>query len=141
LPAPPAGEEKKPSELPVPVLEVTGAETMDAGNMKITRFYLSLKNWADYSEELFAPMPDSPRCSFNTTPTRMQVIVWSEDQRPLTTYCNVPDRGLLRRLQVMARTQGESSPTRVYVTVEDRRAQRTLRSDVVPLVPPAPKAP
>jgi thiol-disulfide isomerase/thioredoxin len=138
---PQAGEEKKPSELPVPVLEVTGAETMDAGGMKITRFYLSLKNWADYPDVLFAPMPDLPPCSFNTTPTRIQVIVWSEDQRPLTTYCNVPDRGLLRRLQVMARTQGESSPTRVYVTVEDRRAQRTLRSEVVPLVPPAPKAP
>lgn len=141
LPAPPPSEEKKPRELPVPVLEVTGAETMDAGGTKITRFYLSLKNWADFSEVLFEPMPDSPPCSFNTTPTRIQIIVWSEDQRPLTTYCNVPDSGLLRRLQVMARTQGESSPTRVYVTVEDRRAQRTVRSDVVPLVPPTPKAP
>jgi len=139
--APPAVEEKKPRELPVPVLEVTGAETMDSGSMKITRFYLSLKNWADYPDELFAPMPDSPPCSFDTTPTRIQVIVWSEDQRPLTTYCNVPDRGLLRRLQVMARTQGESSPKRVYVTVEDRRALRTMRSEVVALVPPAPKAP
>ena len=137
-PAPPASEEKKPRELPVPVLEVTGAETMDAGGMKITRFYLSLKNWADYPDVLFAPMPELLPCSFNTTPTRIQVIVWSEDQRPLTTYCNVPDRSLLRRLQVMARTQGESSPTRVYVTVEDRRAQRTLRSEVVPLVPKAP---
>jgi thiol-disulfide isomerase/thioredoxin len=140
-PAPPPSEEKKPLDLPVPVLEVTGAETMDAGNMKITRFYLSLKNWADYPEVLFEPLPDSPPCSFNTTPTRIQIIVWSEDQRPLTTYCNVPDSGLLRRLQVMAKAQGESSPTRVYVTVEDRRAQRTVRSDVVALVPPAPKAP
>jgi thiol-disulfide isomerase/thioredoxin len=139
--APPAVEEKKPRALPVPVLEVTGAETMDSGSMKITRFYLSLKNWADYAEELFAPMPDSPPCSFDTTPTRIQVIVWSEDQRPLTTYCNVPDRSLLRRLQVMARTQGESSPRRVYVTVEDRRVQRTVRSEVVPLVPPAHKSP
>jgi thiol-disulfide isomerase/thioredoxin len=140
-PAPSASEEKKPSELPVPVLEVTGAETMDAGGMKITRFYLSLKNWVDYPDVLFASMPELLPCSFNTTPTRIQVIVWSEDQRPLTTYCNVPDRSLLRRLQVMVRMHGESSPTRVYVTVEDRRAQRTLRSDVVPLVPPAPKAP
>jgi thiol-disulfide isomerase/thioredoxin len=139
--APQAGEEQKPRELPVPVLEVTGAETMDAGGMKITRFYLSLKNWADYPEVLFAPMPDLPPCSFNTTPTRIQVIVWSEDQRPLTTYCNVPDRSLLQRLQVMSRMQGESTPARVYVTLEDRRAQRILRSKPVPLVPPAPRTP
>ncbi|MBI1737730.1 MAG: redoxin domain-containing protein [Acidobacteria bacterium] len=139
--APTASEEKKPRELPVPVLEVTGAETMDAGGMKITRFYLSLKNWADYPDVLFAPMPDLPPCSFNTTPTRIQVIVWSEDQRPLTTYCNVPDRSLLQRLQVMSRMQGESTPGRVYVTLEDRRAQRIVRSTPVPLVAPAPKEP
>jgi len=139
--AAPPSEEKKPRALPVPVLEVSGAETMDSGGTKITRYYLSLKNWADYPDELFALMPDWPPCSFDTTPTRIQVIVWSEDQRPLTTYCSVPDRGLLRRLQVMTRTQGESSPKRVYVTVEDRGALRTVRSDVVPLVAPAAKAP
>ncbi len=138
---PPAVEEKKPRELPVPVLEITGAETMDAGGMKIMRFYLSLKNWADYPDVLFAPMPDLPPCSFNTTPTRIQVIVWSEDQRPLTTYCNVPDRNLLRRLQVMTRAQSESSPMRVYVTIEDRRAQRTVKSAPVPLAPPAATTP
>jgi hypothetical protein len=127
--------------MPAPVLEVTGAETMDAGGMKIVRYYLALKNWTDYPAMLFTSLPDLPPCSFNAAPTRIQVTVWSDDARPLTTYCNVPDRNLLRRLQVMSQARGESPPMNVYVTVEDRRSQRIMKSNPVPLVAPASKTP
>ena len=120
--------------MPTPVVEVTGAETMEAGGTKITRFYLTVKNWSQFSDGFFAAMPELPPCSFNTTPTRIQVIVWSEDARPLTTYCNVPDASLLRRLQVMIRSEDATPSTRVYVTIEDRRDRRTLKSNLVPLV-------
>ena len=115
-------------------VEISGAETMEAGGTRITRFYLTVKNWSQFSDVFFAPMPELPPCSFNATPTRIQVIIWSEDARPLTTYCNVPDASLLRRLQVMVRSEDATPSTRVYITIEDRRDRRTLKSNLVPLV-------
>ena len=105
------------------------------------RFEIAVKNWADYPDVLFTPMPDLPPCGFNAAPTRMQVIVWSDDGRQLFTYCSVPHRRILQRLRVMLRARGRATRQRVYVTIEDRFTQLTWKSNVVPLVPPAADAP
>jgi thiol-disulfide isomerase/thioredoxin len=135
-----ASEDKAAKVLPPPVIEVSSTEPMEAGGIKFTRYVLTVKNWPDFPEELYAPVLELPPCGMNSPSTRLEVKVWSEAGWPLATYCNVGDASFLRRLWVMWR-EGDPSPARVYITLEDRRSQRLVKSNVVALASPSSKSP
>lgn len=124
-----------PIALPVPQLVLKGSEEYEAGGRQWVRYLLSVTNASSYAEELFAPAPKLPPCGRNTNASRTWVDILTGDGSRLYGFCAL---GSARNLDSLwfAIERGQRPPDSVYITLNDRQTNRTVRSAAVAIPPP-----
>lgn len=118
------------SDLPSPRLAFTGREDYSAADGEFTRYGLSITNWAEYPEAFFQPAPDLPPCGSNADSARAWVYIWAEGGAYIYSFCNLTSPSDLQNLW-FALPRGETPPERIYVTINDRRCEQVLQSDLI----------
>lgn len=116
--------------LPNPQLVLTGTESYTASGGHFTRYSLAVLNRAAYPADLFQAAPDLPPCGTNTNSARSWVNIYNQDGNYIYGFCALGSPEDLGDLW-FAVAQGEAPPSQVYITIEDRRCNMTLRSNPV----------
>jgi hypothetical protein len=129
----------EPDPLPVAVLRFDGIEAVAASDgTPITRYLLSVTNWQDFDEELFAPAPELEPCGTNEDASRTWVdIIDAETEDRLYGFCALDAPEALQG--IWFGLEGDVAPPGgVYVVLTDRLEGRTSQSNVVhPVAPQA----
>ena len=121
------------ANLAQPVVVAGGTESYDTAAGRFVRYRLPVVNWASYPAELFAAAPDLPPCGSNARSARTWVNIYeSTTNRRIYGFCAFTVPQDLVSVW-FAEREGTPPPSEVYVTLEDRREQRTYRSNVVRL--------
>src|SRR5439155_6919350 len=76
-----------------------------------------------------------PPCGLNTNSSRTWVIIYNEKNEGLYGFCDLKSASNLSNIW-FAVLSGQAAPSRVYITLEDRRCATTYKSDLmaVPLL-------
>ena len=116
---------------PSPVLAVTGKqdETFPDGT-EISRYQLGVTNWSMYPDDLFAAAPDLPACGLNTSAARTWVNSYSQAGTYLQGFCALGSAAELKDSLWFAVPQGVAPPEYIYLTLTDRRCQKTYTSNL-----------
>ena len=126
--------------IPKPVIEVTAANLPNAPaplQDRSSAYTLRLRNWASMPDELFSSSKNLIACSvtspmsINSTSTRLEVIVLSEQGQMLRSFCDPPRPEILQNLPLIIPNQ--VGPGRIYVTLKDRLTGNSVQSDLVAL--------
>ncbi|MEE8200887.1 MAG: Xaa-Pro peptidase family protein [Candidatus Acidoferrales bacterium] len=115
--------------LPNPVIEITRAEQEMVLGQEIVRYWLTVSNWSEFPDQLFEPSPDLPPCERNKKAARTWVDIYAEDGRRVYGFCALDSAAGLTRLW-FAVQKDELPPERVYITLKDRRCQKTYQSNL-----------
>lgn len=118
------------ANLPKPQLQITGTETYEAGGKQWTRYLLSVSNWSAFPDELFAPAPDLPPCGLNKNAARTWIDIYAEGGVYLYGFCALSSAQNLNSLW-FAVAKDQASPASVYITLKDRRLDRTYTSNSI----------
>lgn len=130
-----------PKSLPQPQLAFVGKEDYTAGNMRWTRYKLSVTNWNSFAADFFQPSPDLPPCGANTNASRTWVDIHDgETGNRLYGFCALSSPASLNSLW-FARPQGQQPPATVYISMVDRRANVTRNSNKVATTSSEPPVP
>jgi hypothetical protein len=128
---PPGKNEPTGASIPNPQLIFKGTSPYEVRGRKFFRYNLSIKNWAEYSSELFASAPDLPPCGTNTNASRTWVDIYNaQNNARLYGYCALSSSQKLRTIS-FAVEQGKTLPRSVYIILKDRRKNITYRSNDV----------
>lgn len=123
--------------LPTPQLAFTGSE--DAGDWR--RCKLSIVNWAEFSDEFFAPSDDLPPCGLNKAASRTWVDIHdAASGKRLYGFCALGSGRQLAELWV-ALPADASTVTSLQVTLTDRRTGVARTSNAVSATPSPPSEP
>ncbi len=122
------------SNLPNPVLALTGTEDYTTSSGEFTRYMLSVTNWNAYPAELFEAAPDLPPCGLNTESSRTWVDIYDTSGNRLYGFCALSSPSELQNLW-FAVEKGETPPDGVYVVLRDRRCNEDYASNQVTLEP------
>ena len=120
------------SNLPNPVLTLTGTEDYTASGGDYTRYKLSVTNWNVYPAELFEAAPDLPPCGLNTESSRTWVDIYDNSGTRLYEFCALSSPSELQNLWFAVK-RGETPPEGVYVVLKDRRCNEDYASNQVTL--------
>jgi hypothetical protein len=115
-------------ELPTPVLVFKGKSATN--NFKI-KWDFEIKNWSDFSPELFLATPTLPPCGGNKAGPRTYVRFVSARGNVLAVICGVMTPEMLEYISFIA---GDIGSPDVYVELIDRRCDIAVRSNVVSTV-------
>jgi hypothetical protein len=123
--------------LPVPALVCTGTESRG----DFTQVNLSVTNFDEFPDDYFAAAPHLPPCGLNANSSRTWVDIYdaSTDLR-LYGFCALGSSVNLQKLW-FAVPSAKPVPAHVYVTLEDRQTQATMRSNTVSTAAPEPPPP
>ncbi len=119
-------------DLPDPVLAFDGTEQYTVNGQQGTRYLLSVTNYADYPDELFAPAPSLPPCGSNTNASRTWVDIFDQDGNRLYGFCALGTSANLNNLWFGV-PEGDTPPTSVYITMTDRECDIVYTSNSVSL--------
>ena len=122
------------SNLPNPVLALTGTEDYTTSSGEFTRYMLSVTNWNAYPAELFEAAPDLPPWGLNTESSRTWVDIYDTSGNRLYGFCALSSPSELQNLW-FAVEKGETPPDGVYVVLRDRRCNEDYASNQVTLEP------
>jgi hypothetical protein len=118
--------------LPIPVLAIDGAQDgTGSDGTQFTRYDLTVVNWADYPAELFEPSPDLDPCGLSANSSRTWVdIVDSDTGERIYGFCGLAQPEDLALIW-FAVPEGTAPPTRVIVSLWDRRDGKLGESNIV----------
>lgn len=130
------------ASLPIPVLAFTGREDSapTEGREPYVMCNLSITNWSDFSADFFQSSPDLPPCGRNTNASRTWVdILDAVNDARLYGFCALGSPNDLTHLWFA--TPPDKVPARVYVQLQDRRANVVRKSNVVDTTTVQPSTP
>jgi hypothetical protein len=121
--------------LVAPVLEFAGSEaTNDAAGNRLIIYWLRVANWQEFAPGLFSAATDLAPCG-----RTMVEVHDATTMTPLYQWCGLQAPSAVARLG-FGRLTSSLQPARVYIEVievVDHRANLTVHSNDVDLVPPA----
>lgn len=113
--------------LPIPQLSVLGVEDQ-SGDSTIA---LAIDNWADYSDDFFAPSPDLPSGGVNASASRTWIdVVDADSGKRLYGFCDLDSARQLSAL-VFPLPAGTDVPSTLRVSFTDRRTKIERQSEPV----------
>lgn len=115
--------------LPNPVLVFMGAEDVEAGGKKLTRYRFAVDNQGDYPNELFAAAPELPPCGQNTKASRTWVDLYDQGGKRLNGFCALGSRDGLSQIW-FALERDSLPPSWVYVEMTDRKTSTKYKSNL-----------
>jgi hypothetical protein len=122
------------SDLPDPVLKLTGTETDSSAGF--TRYRLSVTNRSEFPDKLFEAAPDLPACGKNTNASRTWVdILDGATHKKIYGFCAFSASDNLDLLWFAVK-QGDKPPDSVLVELTDRRCNTTYTSNAVAIQRP-----
>lgn len=111
--------------LPEPKLSLLGLEDLAEGG---TTVILGVANWADFSDDIFAPSPDLSRGGVNPSASRTFVVVEDADSgKRLYGFCNISSARNLAALKLVL-AKDTPVPVRLQIVLSDRRTKTESRS-------------
>lgn len=114
--------------LPEPQLSLLGLEERAEGGTAVT---LGVSNWADFSDDVFAPAPDLPPGGLNASASRTFVEVEDADSgKRLYGFCDTGSARGLAALEFVL-PQETPLPARLQILLSDRRTRTERRSNPV----------
>jgi hypothetical protein len=122
------------SNLPSPVLTLTGTEDYTTSGGEFTRYKLSVTNWNAYPSELFQAAPDLPPCGLNTESSRTWVDIYDLRGNRLYGFCALGAASDLQSLWFAVK-KGETPPQGAYIVLKDRRCNQDYTSKRVTIEP------
>ncbi|MER9678544.1 hypothetical protein NKJ23_04260 [Mesorhizobium sp. M0184] len=116
--------------LPIPRLSILGVEDQSDGST-IT---LAIDNWADYSDDFFAPSPDLPPGGVNASASRTWIdVVDADSGKRLYGFCDLDSARQLSAL-IVPIPAGTDAPSALRVSLTDRRSNIERQSEPVATV-------
>jgi hypothetical protein len=111
-------------------LSLTKVERDSSISKPFTRYHLSITNRGDFPEYLFEPASDLPPCGLNKNSSRTWLEIYSDNGSRIYGYCGITSAAELERFS-FGIADGQPAPEKVYVTLIDRRLNRTYKSNLV----------
>src|SRR5207237_69257 len=119
--------------LPAPQIRFTLVEQRrNASGNPFTFYALEVTNRSLYPDALFARAADLPPCGLNTNSSRTWVIIYNEKNVDLYGFCDLMSARNLSNIWFGV-SSGQPAPSRIYITLEDRRCATTYKSDLIPV--------
>jgi hypothetical protein len=118
-------------KMPQPLLAYKNAETKNG----FVYHNLTVTNWQQFSNSLFASAPDLPPCGLNANSSRTWVDIYNAvtNQR-LYGFCAFSEAQNLTQMW-FAVPVGQAAPKSVYVVLQDRKQNKQYKSNAVNLTP------
>lgn len=115
-----------------PELLFTKKENSNVRGQNFTRFFLSVKNWELFSNDLFTPAPTLPPCGLNKNASRTWVDIFNENGKRLNGFCGLYSNESLKGLWFSI-AENQTLPKNAYIALTDREKNKTYTSNVVNL--------
>lgn len=122
------------SDIPTPVIIFQGSEDYTSVGEEFTRYRISVSNWDQFPDELFAISPDLPPCGLNTNSSRTWIDIYG-DQIRLYGFCALSSSSSLNDLLWFATKKNASPPSSVFVRLNDRRCDVSYTSNSISITP------
>jgi hypothetical protein len=119
-----------PAELPNPVAVLLTPAFFDQDGKHWTRYNLSVFNYQEYPDALFAAAPNLPPCGANTKASRTWVEIMDQSGKRLHGFCALSKSSDLTKLWFALETS-VLPPSWVYVVLNDRQTGKTYKSNLV----------
>jgi len=116
--------------LPTPKLAYTGKENYTVRGVDFIRYKLEVINRDDYPASLFKPAPTLPPCGLNKNSTRTWIKIYNIDGSYIYGFCALSSPSDMKGLW-FAVARGTKPPKSVYLTMDDRACNKTLKSNSV----------
>jgi hypothetical protein len=123
------GVQTAPRPLPNPVLVFMGAEDVETGGRKLTRYKFAVDNGTDYPNELFAAAPDLPPCGQNARASRTWVDLYDQGGKRLNGFCALGSRDGLTQIW-FALERDIIPPSWIYIEMTDRKTNTKYKSNL-----------
>jgi len=92
------------------------------------RFYFSVTNWADYSNEMFRQAPDLPPCGANPKSARTWVDIYNADTNArIYGFCALGSNTDLKELWF----KPPMRKGRAYIIMNDRACKKQYKSNII----------
>ena len=102
-------------------LSTNGTDSISTSNGDFNRFYLTVTNWQQFPDELFALSSDLPACGLNTNSSRSWIDIYDTNSNSrIYGFCGFTEAKDLTLLWFGVQ-QGLQPPQKVHVTMDDRR--------------------
>lgn len=114
------------------VFDSTEHYTSPSGNY--VRYRIKVKNWSQYTDDMFASAPNLPPCGINNNSSRTWVFIYDADtDSGIYSFCDLRKAESLTELW-FAVVEGKEPPEKVYVIMEDRKTGKKYCSNEVRIV-------
>lgn len=113
-----------------PVLVFKGTESYSTNDGQFVRYRLSVTNRSSFPDTLFEVAPSLPACGLNVNSSRTWVEIFEANGKRIYGFCGLKKAAELDDLW-FAIKKGSTPPLGVYISLIDRKAGKTYRSNVV----------
>jgi hypothetical protein len=128
-----AGPGTAQSQLPNPILYLTGTEPYTVNGTSFIRYRYDVLNKDQYPAEMFAPAPSLPPCGQNANSSRSWVDFFDSRGTRLYGFCALGSPNNLGSLW-FAKEEGTVPPSYVYIEITDRQTNQKYRSNLADTV-------
>ena len=97
-----------------------------------TRYWFSVANRANFPNVLFVASPNLPPCGLNTNASRTWLHIFNGNGTRIYGYCALSANSQMAKLSFAVPT-ASPQPKSFFITLHDRRCNRTVKSNVVAL--------
>lgn len=97
-----------------------------------TRYFFTVTNRAQFPNVLFAAAPNLPPCGLNNNASRTWLHIFNGSGTRMYGYCALSANSQMARLS-FARLTASPQPASFFIRLHDRRCNRTVQSNTVPL--------
>jgi len=121
------------NHLPQPQLVFQGQESYTNAGKNFQRYKLAVANWSAFPSQSFDSASDLPPCGLNNNSSRTWVDIYNaQNNQRIYGFCAFSSPQSLNSLW-FAVEQGQTPPSSVYIVLNDRRANKTYRSNSISL--------
>jgi hypothetical protein len=114
-----------PQELPSPQIELKSREKREFS----TLYLLTVTNYTQFPNELFAPMPNLPSCGAGENPSRTWLqLVWDNNRSHI--YCNLKSSKDLSEILFLV-PNNEVAPSSIHIKLGDWFCNKTYTSNIL----------
>ncbi|HEY2961599.1 MAG TPA: hypothetical protein VGJ37_04250 [Pyrinomonadaceae bacterium] len=114
---------------PNPVLAFLGAEYIEAGGKRMTRYYYDVANKESYPADMFAAAPTLPPCGQNNNASRTWIDIYDLTGHRLNGFCALGKPSDLTSIW-FALPEEEVPPSWVYIEFTDRKTNTKYKSNL-----------
>ena len=118
-----------PTQIPDPVLFMTGDEYYSANGKDWVRHRYDVQNKDQYPAELFDAAPSLPPCGLNTNASRSWVHFYDSNGNRLYGFCALGTPANLGQIW-FATEEGTIPPSWVYIEIHDRQTGAKYKSNL-----------